>query len=121
MTFPRITKRDNPATIQKQVKYYEDLLNKALTIAVQRAKRQSRPVKEMVSSAYVKGWVTGYKAMLVAYPNPTYKSTWLSSIPWSLLDHFTAEDLADEIIATAKMNLHISKTKDPRFTRKDSK
>ncbi len=113
---PRITKRDNPKTIAKKVKRYEDLLTKALVIAVQRSTRQPIAVREMVSAAKVIGMVPNYKAMSVEYPNPRYKSTWYASISFGYLDEFRPEELAEDIIDTVKENLRISRTKDPRYT-----
>jgi hypothetical protein len=120
MTFPRITSRDNPVTIAKRAKQYEELLLRALAIAVRRAKRQPRDVREMVSGARVNGMVPNYKAMSITYPNPKYNSTWHSSISWGYLDEWTPEELADDIIDTVKENLRISKTKDPRDTVKNN-
>lgn len=109
MSFSRITKRDNPVTIAKRGKQYEELLTKALSIAVQYAKREPRDVREILASASVQGIVSNYKVASIAYPNPKDKSTWSSNMSWESLKDGTVDELARHMILSARHNLQASK------------
>jgi hypothetical protein len=109
MSFSRITKRDNPVTLAKRVKEYEELLLKALSIAKQHVKRQPRDVKQMLASARVQGMVPNYKVASIEYPNAKYNSTWYSNMSWNDLKDATAEEIAENIIPTIRHNLYASK------------
>lgn len=102
----RITEEDDPSMIEQRAKRCAELVLQSLPIAVARVKRQPAAVRKTITAARFEGIVPGYKSLSIAFPQLNSKGTWCVIYPWSHVEDFDPDELADYIIDTVRHQLH---------------
>jgi len=87
-SFRKITSRDKPETLAKVAAAHEEHLRLALAIAINRAKRSSPLVRDLLSKATVEGLASriNVKASAVSFRVPHLEQTWHQFIPWQYFE-----------------------------------
>jgi hypothetical protein len=112
VTFRRITKRDNPATLAALAAKHHELLTEALALAQRNAASKPQIVREILATGTVEGLVghLNAKVSAIRFRAQKYKRTWNSLIPWQNLEDTSAVEEAESIIDTIETNIHMTET-----------
>jgi hypothetical protein len=113
-SFRKITARDKPEALAEAAAEHQEHLRLALVIAINRARRSTPLVRELLAKATVEGLATrvNVKASAVSFRVPHLNQTWHQLIPWEYFADSRPAETAALVASSLRetVRYHRSKT-----------